>query len=234
MVRTASLRALPALLWLALAGHAHAGQPLFTDDAAVVTPHTCQLEAWTTTTAGSQQYLLQPACNLFANLELDLGIARVRAGTQDAVLASVQVKRVLATIGDGTWSLGAEAGAFRDSSATAGPSAFQQVGARALVSWYPTTELEVDMNVGLARAYGAGAFGVAGVAMQYEAVPTLQALAELYRDQPGRPAYAAGLRWAVVPGSFETYVSWSNRMGERAAHGVITLGVRLQSAALAD
>jgi hypothetical protein len=52
-----------ALLGVGAASLVQAAQPLVTDDATVVTPKTCQLEAWSRLAHGDREYWIQPACN---------------------------------------------------------------------------------------------------------------------------------------------------------------------------
>ena len=66
-----------ALLSIAAATPVQAAQPLATDDAAVVAPKTCQLEAWSRMAHDGRDYWVQPACNFTGNLELTVGGARV-------------------------------------------------------------------------------------------------------------------------------------------------------------
>lgn len=49
-----------------------AGRPLATDDATVIDPGTCQLEAWAERGSGDHAIVMAPACGLIESLELDL------------------------------------------------------------------------------------------------------------------------------------------------------------------
>ena len=61
-----------------------AAQPLVTDDAAVVAPKTCQLEAWTRSAHDGRVYGAQPACNFTGNLELTVGGARAKSHADES------------------------------------------------------------------------------------------------------------------------------------------------------
>ena len=67
-----------------------------------------------------------------------------------------------------------------------GSSAFQIYYAKALASWYPRSDLEIDLNLGAANAFGSGTFALAGAAVQFAIVGNVQLLAEVFRDEPGR------------------------------------------------
>ncbi len=211
---------------------ARAGQPLVTDDAAVVAPGTCQLEAWAHSRYTGHEYWLQPACNFTGNLEIAVGGAWAYPfGDSPSTLIQLQGKAVLFPRTDGQWSFGAVASAARDTGTAHGRTAFQSFDARALASWYPREDLEVDLNLGGGYLYGSGSFAVAGAAIQYAPIDTLQLLGEIFRDEPGRGKFQTGVRGIVIPDRFEVYVSYGNRFN--ATQWFATIGIRLQSPELA-
>lgn len=112
----------------------------------------------------------------------------------------------------------------------AGATAFQAYYAKALASWYPRTDLEVDINLGAANVYGSGTFALAGAAVQYMAINNLQLLAEVFRDEPGSGKYQVGMRWIVIPNRFEAYASYGNRFIGSSDQWSATIGVRVQTA----
>ena len=219
-----------ALTWIAAASSVQAGQPLVTDDAAVVAPKTCQLEAWDRLAHDGRQYWAQPACNFTGNLELSLGGARARpdAGESSSMI-QLQAKTVLSPRAGGQWSFGVAGGGARDTSAPHGSSAFQIYYARALASWYPRSDLEIDLNLGAANIYGTGTAVLAGAAMQYAVLTNVQLLAETFRDEPGRGKYQVGVRYIVIPNRFETYVGYGNRFNGPSSEWSAIAGIRLQS-----
>src|SRR6185369_1004753 len=72
------LASLLTVMVFVLAAPVQAAQPLVTDDAAVVAPKTCQLEAWTRSAHDGRAYGAQPACNFTGNLELTVSGARAK------------------------------------------------------------------------------------------------------------------------------------------------------------
>ena len=123
--------------------------------------------------------------------------------------------------------MGAVAVAERDTGAAHGRTAFQAFNVTGLASWYPRDELEVDLNLGVSYFYGSGSFAVAGAAVQYSPVESLQLLGEVLRDEPGRAKFQVGLRGIVVAERFEVYVSYGNRFD--SARWFATAGLRLQT-----
>ena len=229
-VRRRAIRA--AALAIVKAACVDAGQPLVTDDAAIVADKTCQLEAWMRPGHGARSYWMQPACNFSGNAELSAGAARVEPdGDAASHLVYMQIKTVPLPRTETGWSFGAAAGAVRDTGAPHGGSAFQTYYGKALASWYPRDDLELDFNLGAANQYGTGTFALAGVAVQFAAVDRLQLLGEVYRDEPGTAKYQGGLRWIAVPNRLEAFVSYGNRFTRAADAWTVTAGVRLQSPA---
>jgi hypothetical protein len=223
---------LAVALWL-LAGisAARAGQPLATDDAAVVAPKTCQVETWVRWMHDSREYWTQPACNFTGNLELALGAARTRSDDGEvASMVQLQAKTLLVPHAD-TWSFAAAAGLGRDTGAPHGNSAFQLYYAKALASWHPRAGVEVDLDLGAASVYRSGAFALAAAAIQYQAGEHLQLLAEAFRDEPGRGKYQVGIRCIVIPDRFEAYVSYGNRFNGPSRRWSAIMGIRVQTPA---
>jgi hypothetical protein len=219
-------------LLLAAASAAHGAQPLATDDAAVVTSKTCQLEVWNRSVRGAHALWAQPACNFTGNLELSFGAARVQSDSAETSgIAALQAKTVLAASDDGGSSFGMLAGAGRESGSPHGRSAFQSYYAKALASWYPRDDLQFDFNLGAANTYGLGTFALAGAAVQYAIVSNVQLLAEALRDEPRGGKYQVGARYIVVPDRFEAYASYGNRIDGSPDEWSAIIGVRLQTAA---
>jgi hypothetical protein len=206
----------------------HAGQPLVTDDAAVVAPYTCQLEAWAHPTSDGHEYWAQPACNFTGNLELAVGGARTYPyGDSPSSIIHLQAKTVLVPRADGEWSFGVVGSGDRDTGASHGRTAFQAFNVTGLASWYPRDDLEIDLNLGVSYLHGSGSFAVAGAALQYAVIDALQLLGEIFRDEPGRAKFQVGVRGIVVPDRFELYVSYGNRFD--ATQWFATVGIRLQT-----
>ena len=222
-----------ALCMIAAGPSAHAGQPLVTDDAAVVAPKTCQLETWAHWLRDAREYWAQPACNFTGNLELAVGGARTHPDPgESSSIVQLQAKTVLFPRNDDTLSFGVAMGGARDTGAPHGSSAFQAYNARLLASWYPRDDLEIDLNLGAANVYGSGTFAVAGAAVQYAIIANVQLLAEVFRDEPGRGKYQAGARYIVIPDRFEMYASYGKPLGGSSGQWSAIVGIRLQTAQL--
>ena len=66
-----------ALILLLAAADAHAARPMIVDDARIVDPGACQVEAWRRFNRDSQENWVLPGCNLSGNVELTLGSAEL-------------------------------------------------------------------------------------------------------------------------------------------------------------
>ena len=177
-------------------------------------------------------YAFQPACNFTGNLELAIGAARTNPNEGDSSnVVQLQAKTVLFELDDRVWSFGMVVGGARDTGEPHGSSAFQLYYAKALASWYPRSDLEIDLNLGAANAYGSGTFTLAGAAIQYAVISNVQLLAEIFRDVPGGAKYQVGARYIVVPNRFEAYASYGNRFSGPSDQWSAIIGIRVQTAA---
>jgi len=221
-----------ALALIVSAVSAKAAQPLVTDDAAVVTAKTCQLEAWARSAHDGQEFWAQPACNFTGNLELSVGVAHATPdAAESSSIVQLQAKTVLFSLDDRGWAFGVSAGGGRDTGAPHGSSAFQLYYARALASWHPRSDLEIDLNLGAANAYGSGTFALAGAAIQYAITGNVQLLAEVFRDEPGSTKYQVGARYIIVPNRLEAYASYGSRINGSPEQWSGVIGIRVQTPA---
>lgn len=225
------MHALPLLVGLAMST-VQAGQPLVTDDAALVTARTCQVEAWAPPARDDRQHAIQPACTPTGDVEPSFGLARVNPDdSASSSLIQFQAKVAPFEVAEGEWRFGAVFGMARDAGAPHGSSACHACYAKALASWYPRDDLEIDINLGAANVWGTGTCTLAGVAIVFTPVERLQLLAEVFRDEPGRGKFQAGFRWAVVPEAFDVHASAGSRFHGDAQDRFAIAGIRLQSPA---
>jgi hypothetical protein len=229
MTLVRALRA-PALALAMAALTVQAGQPLVTDDAAVVAAKTCQFEAGVRATRDDALWFAQPACNFGGDVEWSAGGGHLAPDANpSSTITQLQVKAVLFRTTDSKGSLGVSAGAVRDTGAPHGRSAFQGYYARGLASWYPRSDLEFDLNLGVANVRGPGTYAIAGVAATGTVVTGFQLLGEVYHDEPGPWKFQVGWRSIVVPNRFEVYASYGNRFSRSSAGGFAAAGFRLQT-----
>jgi hypothetical protein len=221
-----------AVLLAAIAASAEGGQPLVTDDAAIVAPKTCQLEATLRSTPNATQSSAQPACNFGGQLEWSVGGAHVaNDDAPSSSLVQLQVKTATLKDADTHLAFGISAGAMRDTSVPHGPSAFQSYFGKALASWYPRDGLELDLNVGAANTRGSGTFVLAGAALQVTVASGLQLLGEVFRDAPEPGKFQIGVRSIVVRDRLDVFASYGNRFSRSSHDQFAVVGIRLQTPA---
>jgi len=215
---------------LVVVAPAEAGAPLVTDDADVIEDKSCQFEAWATARQAARDYWAVPACNFFWNTELSLGFAgENKADAPSARQYVLQVKSQFAKR-ESVWSIGAVAGIGRENGSGEPEAPSSAYYGKALLSLFPTDDLEVDVNLGASRDFGAKATVAAGLALQYEIFERTTAFAEVFHDQKGPGSYQVGARYAFVPDRFEAYASYGNRLGSEKQWWA-TAGIRINTTA---
>ena len=220
-----------AIATLALPLAALAGEPLATDDAAILERGVCQFEAWHRWSPnGGHEGWGVPACSVAEWLELGVGFGRSRdrdAGGHTLVL--LQAKSVFASGGDGLWSAGAVVSALRDGARETHRHGFNQSAALGLVSFNLLDErLRIHANAGVLHDRDDGTTGAWGTAVEYDFFHAWTALAEVFRDGPGRPSFQLGLRYTLVTDRVELFVSGGDRFGS-GDDWFAKFGVRFQS-----
>jgi len=85
--------------------HADAGRPMTVDDASILDPGTCQLEAWTLRSRNSDEYWAMPACRV-GNFELAAGAARTIGPGVTHTYTALQAKTVFKPLDVNDWGIG--------------------------------------------------------------------------------------------------------------------------------
>jgi hypothetical protein len=219
------------LATLAVPAPADAGEPLATDDASILERGVCQFEAWHRWSPnGGHEGWGVPACSVTDWLELGAGFARSRerdAGSHTLVL--LQAKSVFAGDADGRWAAGAVVSGLRDGAREGGQAAFHQSSALGLVSFaLPEQRLRVHANAGIVHDRDDGTTGAWGTALEYDFFHAWTALAEVFRDGPGRASYQLGVRYTLVTDRVELFASGGERFGG-GSDWFAKFGVRFQS-----
>ncbi|HVF65702.1 MAG TPA: hypothetical protein VNE58_17080 [Casimicrobiaceae bacterium] len=225
------MKTLLALLSALATSHAIAGEPLVTDDASILERGVCQVESWHRwSTGGAHEGWLLPACSVTSWLELTAGGARYRdpdVGGHSLFL--LQAKSVFAADPDGRWSIGAVVGIGRDGGHEERGRAFHQSSALGLVSFAALDNtLRVHANAGVAYSRGDYRTAAWGTAIEFDFRDDWTAMAEIFRDAPGRPSYQIGLRYLLVTDRVELFLSGGDRFGG-SGDWFAKFGVRFQS-----
>lgn len=156
------------------------------DDATLLEPGQCQLEAWAEAARGHRLQHLGPACHVLG-LEAGLNLDRDAAGAHGAGLQLKWARELRPGLGAGLiWATGWQAGATR----------FAGQMLLLPLSWTPHEDLALHLNLGREfRPHGADASRY-GAALEWRVAARWQAMVEGWRDALG-PQRRLGLRYAA-------------------------------------
>jgi hypothetical protein len=182
-----------ALIGVPLASRAAGGHHAV-EDAALLDPGQCQVEAWYERERAGARTVLHagPACRLGA-VELGVDVNRVRAeGDGTASVAAAQLKWARA-VGAG-WSSGVVLGAF----AHDGSPRFLGSAILVPVTWQAANVLLVHAQVGRDFRHAQGDSPRAGISVEWTPSPAWSLMAERFAEG-GADLWRAGARWAITP-----------------------------------
>ena len=213
-----------------------AGRPLTTDDAAILDPQRCQIEAWIDRSSDTTTGWFVPACNFGFGTELQVGAARTRAdGEARFSEAYAQAKTLLRKPTEQEpWGVGLTMGVIKrpmnethrgwDNPYVLVPFTQEICGTpftfHANAGWMRDREARRDLTL-----WGAG----------IEAAVTARAtlLAEAYGENSGKPFVRIGGRWTAIPDRLELDLTWVSRPGGTREERFVSLGVTWYSGAMA-
>lgn len=211
------------------AAQAHAARPMVTDDARIVDAKACQLEAWTRRNADSEEYWALPACNFTGNLEITFGGARTHDAHGSAFTDQVmQGKTILRALQPDGWGAGFTLGAARR---VQGESANRFPGD-------PYFNVPVSLSMAgdawVAHFNGGAAYrkdekrtvATWGFGNEVRLRHDLYLIPEIFRNEPGKPFYQAGLRYWIVKDRVQMDATYGERFGSQGRHW-ISIGLRL-------
>jgi hypothetical protein len=200
-----SLCCLPAL----------AGRPLVTDDAAVLAPGMCQVEAWAQ--RGPSQRWVAPACNVGANWEVGAAAGR-HDGRQ---VAGILAKTVFQPLTADQWGTGfTVASSHTHGTDGAHDGAVNFLAGAPLASW-----LVVHANVGAVH-HAATHRGARTWALAVEASEGPRGYSiETFGERSASAGWQAGLRWTLVADALDLDAGWGVVRSGGARRPYATLGM---------
>lgn len=185
-------RAATALAWLAAAPSHAAGGHHAVDDAAILDPGQCQIEAWADRQAGGSRSLAHvgPGCRV-GPMEISLNLERSRArGGATEASAGPQLKWA-GGIADGlSWGAAAST-TLRDRSPHRLGGTLVLLG-----SWQPGATTSIHLNAGRDFLRGGEDGSRSGVAIEWMPSPAWSFVAERFRDG-GVNAWRVGARCSL-------------------------------------
>lgn len=219
---------------------ARAGRPMTTDDATVLAPQTCQLEAWWQHLSDHREAWLAPSCSIGPGWEAGASLVRARepavadlaaipaggsAPGNNTRLGAVYAKTVLRPLEPNGWGLGMVVAHLPQASGSmAGDTS---VNIPLSVSLADDAVL-VHVNAGWTRQYAlhrGGATWALGteVAVGPRAAVTLEA----YGSARDHSYVQAGVRYSVLPNRLDVDASYGERLTARGKQGFFAVGLTL-------
>lgn len=226
------LAAILLLAWPGAFTLSRAARPMVTDDARLVDPGACQLEAWQRVNHGSRERWAFPACNPTGNLEVTLGGNDLPDGTggraSDYVVQGKTLFRPLETNGYG---FGLAAGAYFHGDPAPGQGKLKNAYFYVPISKsLMDDQLVLHVNLGAQNDRDAGNRPWTwGVGAELSLTSRVVLVAESYGDDHARPSYQAGLRCWVKPNRFQIDTTLGAQAGDIGASRWFSIGVRLIS-----
>lgn len=230
--RTATTLSLAVALATPLA--ARADLPLVAESGDVAPQGACKVESAYSQNRDSRGGLVLATCNPFGFGELAAGYARNRDG--DAAWTNevaLQAKfPLLAQTDDRPWALALALGAIRHTGEPSARTAFQAPFLTVPATlFFNDGALLVHLNAGVARADGNNVF-TAATAVEAQVTERLTLLAEVFRQQAGRPTFNGGVLWTLLPDQFHVFASAAHRLDGDSAGWTWLAGIKLEAPTL--
>lgn len=215
-----------------LACDAGAARPMITDDARIVDPKACQVEAWARSNRDSTEFWALPACNPLGGFEVTFGGARVREdGTSQFTDEQVQVKALFRPYEPGGWGVGLGVGTIRHphrevASGWPGDTYFYLPVSVAAGS----DDWVVHVNAGAVRRRDEDrTIATWGLGNEIRLRHDLYFIPEVFALDRGRPFYQVGLRYWLVKDRWQMDATYGNRAVSDTQQRWFSIGVRLLS-----
>jgi hypothetical protein len=209
----------------------HAARPLITDDARIVDPKSCQVEAWRRRNEDTTEYWALPGCNPTGNAEITVGGAFVReAGALHTSDVQAQVKTLFRTLEPNGWAIGLVLG-YLDHKADGHRDVLGRFYSYVPASFsFANDAFVLHTNVGTLRASDESRHRLTwGVGSETRITPNLFLVAEAFKLERDGPHYQAGIRFWIVPNRVQVDATIGDRIGHSNGSRWYSIGLRLLS-----
>lgn len=223
MIATVALNALPS----------HGARPMYTDDARIVDPRSCQVESWVRFNRDSTEYWALPACNPFGFFELTYGGARTKDdGASSAFTDNVlQVKSIFKPLEPDGWGWGLALGTDRHlnrDKANGWPG--DEYAYIPLSLSFNDDAQVVHFNAGFVNRRDIDKYvGTWGIGSEIRLRDDLFFIPEIYGNDRGRPFVQIGMRYWIVKDRVQMDATMGNRLDSNTSDRWFSLGLRLIS-----
>ena len=206
---------------------------MYTDDARVVDPKSCQVESWIRFNRESTEYWALPACNPFGFFELTYGGARTqeKGGSSAFTDNILQVKSIFKPLEANGWGWGLAVGTDRHLNRGTANGWPGDEYAYVPVSFSFNDDAQVvHFNAGFVdRRDLDKTVGTWGVGAELRVRDDLFVIPEIYGSDRGRPFVQMGLRYWIVKDRVQMDATFGNRVDTNTADRWFSLGLRLLS-----
>lgn len=206
LLAASALLAAPSASW--------AGRPLATDDASILAPHDCQVEAWHQHTGSLREWWALPACRL--------GGWELAAGKGQGAASVLQAKTLLrapnvADDGSDDWALGLTIASQQ------GPARQQTVNIPLTMSFLRQAVL-LHLNGGWIRPHGAAPRGTWSIGGEYAFAQRWSVSLESYGSRRQMPTRQLGMRYTLIENRLDLDASVAKTAG---SHPLLAFGMTL-------
>lgn len=201
---------------------AQAGRPMVVDDATILDPGNCQLEAWLQHAPQQREHWAMPSCRAGA-WELGIGLGRIDPEASAAYVArQLQAKTIFRPLRTNGWGIGLTvADQYRPGGGLSGDiSALVPLSVSLL-----DDRVLVHANAGWLHRQGGRGAATWALGTEWTAAPGLALTLESYGQQHGRAWIQAGMRIDAVPGRLALDAGIGQRFGLRSVAPYFTVGL---------
>lgn len=207
---------------------AHAGRPMEVDDAGIVGPGACELEAWSEHRKNSDGYWVMPACNFTGNLELELGgaVEHPDQGANTKTLA-VAAKSVLTEGLGGHSDVALSLGLERHR--TAGSNENEWELNLPITTFFAEERFAWHNNIGTTYEQEDKHYAFAwGTGVEYALTEKVAVYAEVFGDSTERPLYQLAAGYWVMPEQFQLTLGVGDKLEGDKEERWVSLGINLE------
>jgi hypothetical protein len=237
-MRAPAIRPFLPLLALAaasLSAPCEAARPMYTDDARIVDPKSCQVESWIRDNRDSTEYWALPACNPFGFFELTYGGAGTKFNGESMVFTDniLQAKTLFKPLEPNGWGWGLAAGTDRHLHRDSANGWLGDFYSYIPLSISFNDDAQVlHLNAGFVHRRDLDKYvGTWGIGSEIQLRDVLFFIPEIYANDRGRPFVQLGMRYWIVKDRVQMDATVGNRLDSNTEERWFSLGLRLLSPA---
>lgn len=205
---------------------AWAGRPFFTDDAALTTAETCQIETWAQLNANHDRDLWSlPACNPSGNFEITIGMNQLQADSNGNIDSYIlQGKTLFREMETNSWGMGLAFGVIRPRHGNAGVDFIYLP----LSLSFADDQLIIHTNVGWISYHSSDSNRTTlALGAEYSLVKRISVFAEAFGDDVIRPIIHTGFNVAIIPNKLNLNITAGRDLAIHPDHNFYSIGLNV-------